>query len=210
MAKLKGPLFSFGASGQIAKTLVYFPWKGLNVVRQHVVPTNPQTTLQDTQRDYLTAAVALVHQAEQRAGVEMAAADQVAYSALASAKGRIMTWFNQCVKLYIDVIRDGEDPVVYHNGIMGMTDKDDFRPVIYFTEETLNAMTAGVFWLGSSPTNLNRYVNGVLDPGVAFDIAPGNGFDGLTAGRKYYWQLRPTAGSGAYGADSGIYYGYAT
>ncbi|KKM06256.1 hypothetical protein LCGC14_1745880, partial [marine sediment metagenome] len=53
MAKLKGPLFSLGASGQIAKALVYFPWKGLNLVREHVVPSNPNTTGQVTQRGYM-------------------------------------------------------------------------------------------------------------------------------------------------------------
>jgi len=30
MAKLKAPLLSFGASGAIAKAIVYFGWKGLN------------------------------------------------------------------------------------------------------------------------------------------------------------------------------------
>src|SRR3972149_2455449 len=38
MAKLKAPLLSFGASGKLADTLVYFPWKGLAVVRSYVIP----------------------------------------------------------------------------------------------------------------------------------------------------------------------------
>ena len=60
MAKLKAPLLSFGASGAIAKSLVYFPWKGLNVVREYVIPSNPKSTLQVTQRGYLAAAVAVI------------------------------------------------------------------------------------------------------------------------------------------------------
>jgi len=44
MAKLTGPLFSVSASGKIADSLVYFGWKGLNVVRQWVVPTNKMSS----------------------------------------------------------------------------------------------------------------------------------------------------------------------
>ncbi|GAJ23952.1 unnamed protein product, partial [marine sediment metagenome] len=61
MAKLKAPLLSFGASGAIAKAVVYFPWKGLNVAREYVIPSNPRTKLQTDQRDYLTDAVETIH-----------------------------------------------------------------------------------------------------------------------------------------------------
>ncbi len=57
MAITKGPLFSLGASGQLAKSLVYGTWKGIKVVRQHVVPANPQTAAQTTQRGLMTSAV---------------------------------------------------------------------------------------------------------------------------------------------------------
>lgn len=42
-AKVTGPLYSMGASGKIANAMVFFPWKGLNVVREWVRPANPQT-----------------------------------------------------------------------------------------------------------------------------------------------------------------------
>lgn len=57
MAALKGPLFSLSASGSIAKTLVYGTWKGVKWARQHVVPANPQTAQQTTQRALMTSAV---------------------------------------------------------------------------------------------------------------------------------------------------------
>lgn len=44
MAKLTGPLLSFGARGSIGKTLVASSWRGVPYARQHVVPSNPQTT----------------------------------------------------------------------------------------------------------------------------------------------------------------------
>ena len=96
MAKLKAPLFSLGASGSIAKTLVYFPWKGLNAVREHVVPTNPQTGPQTTQRARMTAAVAEFH------GASYSASDITAFARLAGAEGLIMTGFNRMVKEFID------------------------------------------------------------------------------------------------------------
>lgn len=61
MAKVKSPLFGFDASGQLAKTLVYMKWKGINDVRQHVIPANPNTAAQQTQRGYIADAVALWH-----------------------------------------------------------------------------------------------------------------------------------------------------
>lgn len=51
MAKLTGPLLSFGASGQIGKTLVTADWKGIKYARQYTVPANPQTTEQTITRD---------------------------------------------------------------------------------------------------------------------------------------------------------------
>ena len=51
MAKVTAPLLSFGASGQIGKTQVYADWRGINYVRQRVVPANPQTTAQNLTRN---------------------------------------------------------------------------------------------------------------------------------------------------------------
>lgn len=43
MAKVISPLFSFEASGKIADSMVFFTWKGRNVVRKWTIPTNPMT-----------------------------------------------------------------------------------------------------------------------------------------------------------------------
>jgi hypothetical protein len=50
MAKVSGPLFSLEARGKIADAVVYFPWKGLHVVRQWLAPANPQSADQGDQR----------------------------------------------------------------------------------------------------------------------------------------------------------------
>ena len=43
MAKVISPLFSFEASGKIADSMVFFTWKGRNVVRKWTIPTNPMS-----------------------------------------------------------------------------------------------------------------------------------------------------------------------
>jgi len=50
MAKVSGPLLSISASGKIADSLVFFGWKGVNVVRGWVKPSNPQSANQGDQR----------------------------------------------------------------------------------------------------------------------------------------------------------------
>ncbi len=51
MAIPTGPLLSFGASGTIAKTVVFSKWKGRPYVRRHVIPSNPKTAAQDLTRN---------------------------------------------------------------------------------------------------------------------------------------------------------------
>ena len=46
MAKVTGPLFSMSASGTLGKALVFAGWKGVNYVREHVIPLNPQSANQ--------------------------------------------------------------------------------------------------------------------------------------------------------------------
>jgi len=205
MAKLKGPLFSLGASGQLGKAIVYLPWKGLDLAREYVVPANPKTALQVAHRAFLTAAVAMVHTAQADATHPMTSADQVAYSALASAKGKIMTWFNQAVKLFIDVAVAVKTSVVYAGGVTTDPTTDNFTCYLYFYEETASDMAAGKFYFGTSKTNLINSEAADINPGsyVYINAADLSAF--LTAGVKYYWQFRPDVGDPCEGANSGIY-----
>jgi len=50
MAKVTGPLMSMSASGKLADSIVFFGWKGVNVVRQWLKPANPQSAAQGNQR----------------------------------------------------------------------------------------------------------------------------------------------------------------
>jgi len=53
MAKVTGPLFSMSASGKLGDSMVFFPWKGINVVRQWVIPVNKMSATQGDQRLFL-------------------------------------------------------------------------------------------------------------------------------------------------------------
>lgn len=50
MAKVTGPLMSMSASGKLADAIVFFGWKGTNVVRQWLKPANPQSSDQGDRR----------------------------------------------------------------------------------------------------------------------------------------------------------------
>ncbi len=205
MAKLKGPLMSLGASGQLAKTLVFFGWKGLDVVREYVVPSNPKTAPQTTQRSYITDGVAMVHTAQSRALTPLTSADQVAYSALAAAKGKIMTWFNQAVKLWIDAKVNTKSPVVYSSGAVGNPTTTTIQLGVYLNEETGSDLAAGKFFFGTSKTNLINSAVATIVAGAEANLAAEDLSAFLTAGVKYYWQFRPDTGDPCEGANSGIY-----
>lgn len=101
MAKLTLPLGSSSASGQLGKSWVFFPWKGLNLVRTLVIPANPNTAAQATQRGTFTAAVAAYHAAL------LTARDVAGWRRYALQLAAVMTYFNAFVREYILAINAG-------------------------------------------------------------------------------------------------------
>jgi len=95
MAKVKGPLFSLSASGQIAKTLVYGDWKGIDIVRKYVIPANPKSAGQQAQRGYFANAVEDWHTDG------FTAIDVAAWNLYALALKVAQSGFNVLVKLKI-------------------------------------------------------------------------------------------------------------
>lgn len=204
MAKLKAPLMSLGASQQLGKALVFFGWKGLDLVREYVVPANPKTAGQVTQRGYMTDAVDHIHDHQAQASHPIDAEDIMAYAQLASTRATPRTWFNEAVKLIIDnrVLN-----AAYRNGTYGdghcTPGADQLTFEAWF--EFDNAISAGTIFYGTSKTALintkaatvaGNKVSGVLT--------------GLTTGVKYYVQFRATAPASTVAIRSGIYYGVPT
>jgi len=98
MAKVNAPLFSFGASGKLANSLVFMKWKGIADVRMWLKPANPKTAAQTQQRTRLTDGVAQWHV------VALTADDQTAWNVLATLAASPMSGFNKFIKEYIRII----------------------------------------------------------------------------------------------------------
>ena len=96
MAKLTGPFFSLKASGQLGKTLVAFPWKGINALRTYVIPANPRSIAQRQQRGYFEDAVDEWHAAAYNPD------DVAAWNCFAGILPKIMSGFNAMIKTFVD------------------------------------------------------------------------------------------------------------
>lgn len=90
MAKVKGPLMSLDARGQVGKAIVFMGWKGLKTLRAHVVPANPKTTAQVTQRTKLTKMVDFWQ--------NLLAPDKGGWDKQAPIEPKVMSGFNSATK----------------------------------------------------------------------------------------------------------------
>lgn len=80
MALVKGPLFSLEAAGQVGKAIVFSKWKGRAYVRQHVVPSNPESGAQVGRRamfKFLAQSWAALSTADKATWEELAAAETI-------------------------------------------------------------------------------------------------------------------------------------
>lgn len=189
MAKVKSPLMSFSASGQIAKSLVFATWKGIADVRQYVIPANPRSTDQVTQRGYLTAAVAAWHAFTRNVY------DAAAFNILASLEASAMSGFNIFCKLWIAVLKAAETPHPCHTFAV-ITNTGG---LLDFDIEVVTGLTMK-YQIGLSPS--------VLGPQIALteDGATGNYQkvgQVVVAGNDYYIKMVCTTGATV--AVSGIY-----
>lgn len=148
MARLNGPLFSLDARGKLANALVYSGWKGISTARQYVVPANPQTAAQTTQRGYITSAVAAwknyITAAEARA----------AWNRMALTLAGALSGFNAFVRNAIGML--GTDPdASFSNGCAAHAVQ-----TVEFTMVNLDDGAAGdeagnfEIWVGSTPTGM--------------------------------------------------------
>lgn len=204
MAKLKAPLFSLGASGQLGKALVFFGWKGLNVVREHVVPSNPRTTGQTTQRGYMTDAVAFIHTAQGESTNPIDAEDVQAFALLASVVQAATTWFNQACRQIVDQLVAGKEYILPRNGhLTPGVDKLTFQVVAW--NHSAGGPTNGEIKYGTSKTALiNTKVATAAQMQAGIDIT------GLTTGVKYFAKWQATVPASYKGCWTGIYYGVPT
>jgi len=91
MALVKAPFWGLGASGSIGNSIVFYKRKGQQCVREKVIPANPNTLAQQTERTQFNEAVSQWH------NVKLIAVDKTAWNKRASTIGGGQSGFNQIV-----------------------------------------------------------------------------------------------------------------
>lgn len=201
MAKVIAPLMSFGASGKLANTLVFFPWKGIKAVRSYVIPANPRSPAQEDQRQNLIDAVELIHDA-QKAITPLNELDVAAYNAWASIMPTPRTWFNQACANFIQQRVDDKLGGVFYNMSIVPDDEELDISLDFFDEGNGDAITAGNFVYGLTKTNLMFSEAALVsNKNASVTLTP------LTNGVRYWFQFRATLAAGYVGVMSGIYTG---
>lgn len=104
MAKLTAPLLSMDARGALGKAMVFIGWKGIKSVRQYVVPANPQSTAQTTQRGLMANCVNFWQ--------AITTAAKTAWDAWAPFEATPMSGFNSCTKAGVAQQKDDVDNVM--------------------------------------------------------------------------------------------------
>lgn len=175
MAKVKAPLFSIEARGSLAKSIVYFPWKGVDAVRSHVVPANPNTALQDAQRTHLENAVDEWHEAG------YTETDKSAWNRLANLAAGAMSGFNRLVQAFIaEAVLGGTWTRIYQ-GQSADPDSSSFA----VSCKKVSGGLAPTIRYGKSPTSL-------LSTAVMVDQTGDTWFKnltGLSADTLYYFTI---------------------
>lgn len=160
MSRVTAPLLSFTASGKLADTLVASTWKGIPYMRKYVVPSNPQTTAQTTQRGYVTSIVSAWKNYFTTAG------GRSAWNRWATANSRTMSGFNAFASNALQVIPDDADASFCDYGValagnrvkFGMKNLDDGAA----------GDEAGAFeiWTGSTISGMTLLGSDVIGAGV--------------------------------------------
>lgn len=188
MAKVKGPLFSLSAHGKLADTLVYMDWKGIDDVRQYVIPANPKTAGQQQQRGYFTNAIDAWHED----GYTLL--DVAAFNLFALAQKIAASGFNMFVSLYV----------------LAKVAAKTWLPLVDITIAAPAATTCEVTIATETDQTLSLYYGvsktSMLTPVVGAWVTDTTTFSlsGLSASTKYYFYVKTTDAGGA--ERTGIYF----
>lgn len=118
MAKVTGPLLSLDASGTIASTMTFSRWKGINYVRQRVIPTYSNTFKQVAVRDLIRDA--------SRAWAGLGSTLQDAFNA--AAAGTAMSGFDLFIKVSVAKNYDATTSPFYDGVYAAPTSPTDITP----------------------------------------------------------------------------------
>ena len=178
MAKVTAPLFSFTARGQLAKSLVFMNWKGIADVRQHVVPSNPKTTGQTTQRGYMSTIVAVYKATFTNAAM------RTAWNLTAQIGSTVQSGFNAFVSAAVQVLQ------TIATSSFAMSAAAASGRTAVFTMKNLSDGSTGTetgnftVWAGSTSSNLVSVGTAAIAAGTVTTAALGT-----TPGETIYVKL---------------------
>ena len=115
MARVKGPLLSVDATGQLGKALIFAKWKGLKTVRGYYFPRKSASVPQVAQRSLFKAV------ATEWKGGNMGAEDKKAWGRFGRTLRKKRPSYNAFTKHYLQVKEAGQEFLVmrYEGYIIG-------------------------------------------------------------------------------------------
>lgn len=122
MAKVKGPLFSFNASGSLGKAIVYSAWRGVAYVRELVIPGYSRTVGQGKLRDIIKDASHAWQTGATVGAVVIDSSYKTAYND--AAMGRAMSGFNMFIR---DCVAKNNG-IAYDGSLEAPTEPGDITP----------------------------------------------------------------------------------
>lgn len=188
MAKVKAPLFGFSASGKLANSLVYMKWKGIDDVREYVVPSNPRSADQTTQRGYMTSAVGKWH------STGFTADDVTAFNLWASTLAAVMSGFNAFVRMVLDSLRSALPVVKLYDCAVGGIGAAGATVTI----ESDQGNDVNLYYGTTKTTLLTQETGAYVGTTWTFTLA------GLAASTDYYFYIVYEGGGAA--GRTGIYH----
>lgn len=188
MAKVKAPLMSFDARGQIAKSLVYLGWKGLKTVRQYVIPANPKTQAQQDQRGDFGDAVGFWHTDGYSVG------DVTAWNLLALSLKEALSGFNVFIRLRVKSLIQATHFWFPIHGVAVTPVSEVQFDVDALTEEN----HTGILYIGTTKSNMvNEKTAAWGGDRYTFEVSA------LSKSTKYYFYIAHT--EALYDGRTGIY-----
>ncbi len=183
MSKLTAPLFSLGAKGSIGKALTFSTWKGINTVKQKPDPANPNTSGQQTQRGYVSAANLFWK--------ILTTLDKAAWDLAATLQAKPMSGWNRFTKACVANEIAQTTPAIGQNYALtpGDTEIDVSIDVKKLADRTVvDSLTGITAYYGTELRNLGSS-QALTQSGGAGEPYDGT-ITGLTNGTLYYVEIR--------------------
>lgn len=126
MAKVTGPLMSLDASGTVGGTITFSRWKGINYVRQRVIPTYSNTFAQAAIRALIKAATEAWKANSTITPTTIDATYKAEFAT--AAAGMAMSGFNLYVKACVSKNYDATTSPYFDGTLVLPTDSTDILP----------------------------------------------------------------------------------